>query len=202
MTRDFKLTKMFNKLFIIILVIIVCVSFSGCTIINLASSLASNLIQDERYDDFRYGKRQDNIFEEIIKALDEKDTDTLKSLFADDSVDQIEDLDDKLSELCEFYQGKSTSFDSQAGYETGMMGDYFEHNYDVFTDESSYSISFIYTARDPKFEEANNKGVSPRIGVNAITILTKELADEARFTQWPHEDGVFIIHSLDDCYTG
>ena len=187
-----------HKLYIILLAASLCFLLSGCGIL----SIAENLLHDERYDDPRFHRREDYIFDEMIKALDNKDEDALKALFSENARTSISDFDAKITEYVDFYNGKMISIDSKGGYERGMMGDYFQHHYDVVTDEGAFAITFYYTARDEEFTKKNKKDISPKIGVNAMLILTKEVADEAKFTQWPEDNEIEILYTIEDCNTG
>lgn len=136
--------------------------------------------------------------DEIIKALDNQDADAIKSLFSNDTIAQVVDIDEKITEYVAFYKGTFISYNSKSGSESGMMGDYFNHWYEITTDEDEYVIYFEFTSRDEAFEKENRKVVSDKIGLHAIVILKKELADELVYNPWPPSDGAFILYTIED----
>ena len=85
-----------------------------------------------------------------------------------------------------------------------MITEYMEKEYRVITDEQSFTITFYYRPQDPEFDERTQAkdGISGQTGLNAMLIMTQALADEAEYTQWPGEAGVFVLRSLEDCYVG
>lgn len=109
----------------------------------------------------------------------------------------LPDFDEKADEFFTFYQGTSISVQCTAAYESGMLSEYMEKNYNVLTDKGSYSVSLCFTLLENE-EKGLDEG---RIGLNSILILTSDLADEAQYTQWPPEDGIFILHDIGDCRT-
>ena len=137
------------------------------------------------------------VFEDqVLPALDAGDKEAFKSMFCDDTA-ALPDFDEKTDEFFTFYQGASTSAQCTAAFESGMLSEYMEKNYNVYTDEGSYSVSLCFTQL-----EDEEKGLDEsRIGLNSILILTGDLADEAQYTQWPPEDGIFILYDIGDCRT-
>lgn len=175
------------KLIVFLIITFLCVSLAGC-----------GFIRDKRYDDIRYHRSESSVRDEIIKALDNQDEAALKGLFSDDVITQDADLDEKIKEYVQFYEGTSIEYKSNAGTSSGMLNDSFNHWYDVTTDEEEYLIYFDYISRDEEFEKDNTIAVSNKIGLHAILILKKELADQIVFNPWPSSDGVFILYTMDD----
>lgn len=181
----------------LLLAAVLCAVLPGCRALN-------GIVQNHgRFEDIRYDKPYGKMWGLLLDALDAGDKETLQSLFCDDTA-SLPDFGKKLDELLDFYQGQSVESVNTGGVEKGIPTDYVEKNYSVTTDESTYSISFCYTLSDPEFEEKpeNSGKISSKTGLNSILIMTGALAEEARFTQWPPSDGVFILHSLEDCDTG
>lgn len=166
------------------------VLLSGC-------GLVSSVVKGR---DQRYGTYYTQVWEQLLTALDTGNQEAFAALFCEDTAG-MPGFDEQVEEFFEFYQGQSVESRCTGGVEQGMLTEYVEKNYEVVTDQGSYSISFSYRSLDREFEEQEgNRGkISSRTGVNAILILTQELADEAEYTQWPHGNGVFVLRTLADC---
>ena len=169
-------------------------------IISLCISLAGCGFLDRRNDDIRYHRSENFVRDAIIEALDNQDEAALKSLFSNDTIAQAADIDEKIKEYIEFYKGSFIAYASQSGSSSGMVGNKFNHWYIITTDEDEYSIYFEYISWDEEFEKENKKVVSDKIGLHAIVILRKELADEIVYNPWPPSDGVFILYTMNDYY--
>lgn len=182
----------------VFLTIALCFGAVGCG--KVMNAIQGIFPRDERYEDIRYGIHYSTMMEKIISALDAHDVSALKQLFSDDTVQRTESFDEKLEEFIGFYEGESVSYESTGGVEAGDMITYYvEKDYTVKTDAGSYCITFSYTSREQNDGYGKRDTVSRNIGINGILIMTKELADEAQFTQWPPDDGIFILRSLDEC---
>lgn len=189
--------KVLRSLAALLLAAALCAALPGCGILD-------GIVQNHgRFEDVRYDKHYSKMWEQLLAALDSKDKEALQSLFSDDAA-SLPGFGEKLDELLDFYQGRSVESAHTGGVEKGIPTDYVEKNYSVTTDESTYSISFCYTLSDAEFEEKpeNSGKISSKTGLNSVLIMTGDLADEVRFTQWPPSDGVFILRSIEDCDTG
>ena len=178
----------------VVSVLLFSMLLSGC---GAVSSIADTWI---KHRDIRYGQYYEQMWEEILTALDSGDKEAFKELFCDDTA-SLSDFDAKVDEFFSFYQGKSSQYLCTGGLEMGMSSEYVEKNYEVVTSQASYSISFCYRSQDPDFEDqSENWGkISGQTGLNSILILSQDLADAVEFTQWPPENGIFIYYTAEDC---
>lgn len=148
---------------------------------------------------FRYALDSDNYardeFVQILSTLDQGDRQAFKDLFSPDSVKAIDKIDQKIDEFFRFYQGTSVSWEDLGGSSQKRMGTgrylTFDFPCSVVTDQESYRITFSYTAYHE--EEPD------QIGLHSILIMTEDLAQEAEFWQWPDENEIEVLYTLDDC---
>ena len=99
-------------------------------------------------------------FEEVFFALKEKDEDSLKSLFSQNTVESDPEFDEKISELVEFIKGTPVSYDkddcteySHTEKDDGKYSEGYGCSYDIETTEDTYRIAFFYYSQntfDPK----------------------------------------------------
>jgi len=103
----------------------------------------------------------DEYCEEIIDALENQDTDKLKSMFSTSALAEAEDIDEGLVYVMDFYQGETTLIDG--GCSTSESVDHGEKTielnalYSVTTDKDEYLIFFIYD--DVDTENPDNVGL-------------------------------------------
>ena len=163
---------------------------SGCGVLSAVA----------RGRDPRYGMSDTQVWERLLTALDAGDQEAFAALFCEDTA-SMPGFEEQVAELFAFYQGQSVESRCTGGVEQGMLTDYVEKNYELVTSQERYSISFSYLALDREFEDQReNWGkISSRTGLNAVLLLTQELADEAEYTQWPQGNGVFVLRTLADC---
>lgn len=169
---------------------------SGCQAAGTAADMVRSVVEIATGSNPRAHMTGTVFEDQILPALDAGDREAFKSMFCDDTA-ALPDFDEKADEFFTFYQGTSTSVQCTAAYESGMLSEYMEKNYNVLTDKGSYSVSLCFTLLENE-EKGLDEG---RIGLNSILILTSDLADEAQYTQWPPEDGIFILHDIGDCRT-
>lgn len=90
------------------------------------------------------------MFDKIISALDNKDEEELKALFATNALDKTTQIDDQIADLMDFYKGKFVSnepFDSGSGTGIQKNGDWIylfitPRIKELKTNEAVYSLSF------------------------------------------------------------
>jgi len=96
----------------------------------------------------------DEYCEEIIDALENQDTDKLKSMFSTSALAEAENIDEGLAYVMDIFQGETTLIDG--GRSTSESVDHGEKTiefnalYSVTTDENEYYIYFIYRYEDTK----------------------------------------------------
>ena len=94
-------------------------------------------------------------FEEIIKALDNKDKKSIKNMFSTNSLKEANDIDSGINYLLEFYNGEVIS--KEAAYtgknstnSNGEKTSELDCMYLVKTDVDEYLVFFIYKIEDTK----------------------------------------------------
>ena len=103
----------------------------------------------------------DDYCEEIIDALENQDTDELKSMFSTSALAEAEDIDEGLAYVMDFYQGETQSVDLAVA--TSESVDHGEKTirlncvYWVTTDKDEYFIFFVYD--DVDTENPDNVGL-------------------------------------------
>ena len=103
----------------------------------------------------------DEYCEEIIDALENQDTDELKSMFSTNVLAEAEDIDGGLAYVMDFYQGETQSVDLYVA--TSESVDHGEKtiqlmcSVDVTTEEEKYLVFFIYN--DVDTENPDNIGL-------------------------------------------
>ena len=103
----------------------------------------------------------DEYCEEIIDALENQDTDELKSMFSTSALAEAENIDEGLVYVMDFFQGETTLIDG--GCSTSESVDHGEKTieldcvYWVTTDKDEYFIFFVYD--DVDTENPDNVGL-------------------------------------------
>lgn len=127
-------------------------------------------------------KITNELFEEVIESIQNRDSDALKSLFADSVLEKRENLDEQIEELFDYYKGEMLSYNSGGGerhdeiqnvddaYHLSTLYAYF----DVETTQDKYRFSLKYRYIDTAHTE--NEGI-----ISLCTIRTEDFADP-RFT--------------------
>ena len=139
----------------------------------------------------------DQMMEDIAAALDVGDTDALKSLFSKTALEEATDIDQQISDLLNFYQGKmkefegtlSSSIDNEYGkvMEKSISGEYV-----LVTDEKTYRVSYEYQLIDK--ENPDKEGLSVLEFVTEETYQSAINSEEGYY-QWQYPDsgaGVYI----------
>jgi len=109
-------------------------------------------------------KQAKEIEVEIINCIEQKDAETLKSLFCSYIINNHSDLDAKIKEVFEFFDGEIVSYDGLTSSACGSR----EHkdcgaSANVTTDKGTvYSIAFKAWL--------TNEDYSDKIGVNALVV--------------------------------
>jgi len=144
----------------IISALIILFAFTGCGI--SFPNIFDNSDNEERISIVDAPKI---MFDKIISALDNKDSDELISLFSQNALSKISNIDEQIEILFELYQGKfvsNSSFDSGAGsgYKNKQGWIYLEicpRIQEIKTDEAVYSLSYNSVAVDDEYP--NNVGL-------------------------------------------
>jgi hypothetical protein len=127
-------------------------------------------------------------FQKIIDALESKDKEGLKKVFAPNALKEAKDIDSNIDAVMELYQGRMKSKSDAASTEDikndGVRTKQMKCSYMVETDSGYYSIYFIDHLIDSK--DAGN------VGVYIIKVIQEE--KEPEYFYWGDETdrpGVF-----------
>ena len=110
---------------------------------------------------------------EILRCLDEDDTEGLKSMFCEE-VASSHDLDEEIAEAMEFYKGKSVSFSS-----ISLGGGDSMEDGELTDSHIGYSIRGVETDEDATYKIVTHSYLVYKenpdfIGITYITIIDKE----------------------------
>ena len=104
----------------------------------------------------------DEAFETLIEAVESGDSEAIKEMFAEDALEQIDDIDAEIEDFIEFYEGTMTSSDdwgcSSSISSCGEDGYYRQVGgfYKVETTEGAYRIKFTLNESAP---EESHEGI-------------------------------------------
>ena len=132
------------------------------TSVVLAFGLTSCSGIGREFDLFRNDEAiADEYCEEIIDALENQDTDKLKSMFSTSALAEAENIDEGLAYVMDFFQGETTLIDGGCStYESVDHGEKtieLDCMYWVTTDKDEYFILFVYD--DVDTENPDNVGL-------------------------------------------
>ncbi len=164
------------KLYLIIisaLLIPIFTTLNGCLFTEKNAMFIAN---EESYTD--------NLLEDVIYAIENRDTEKMKMTFADNTIEEIVDFDKSAEELFEYYQGNMKSYTIQGGpcVESSYNGEgdnrtwkSYEVTYDIYTDKDNYRIYIYGCMMDDKY--------SDNIGIRSLYII--KAADDIDL-EWPY----------------
>lgn len=141
--------------------------------LSLIVILVSVLLVTGCGDDFyrHSGKYDEEYFNKMITAIESRDKDSIRALFAEDVKEKSDDLDIGIQEILTLYQGRMVSCNKTAS-ETEADTNGYKHKYSVYsitTDTNEeYCISYLYQAGGKKSEE----------GFRYIAMCREENADD------------------------
>lgn len=98
----------------------------------------------------------------LLKCLQKEDRSAIKSLFAPNKIADIEDFDEDIDDLLNYYNGKYLSYGSGGigAFKDSNYGDivkYYDMSYDVTTTEDIYRFHLIWYIQDTT--DADNVGI-------------------------------------------
>ena len=112
-----------RKLFAVFMALLVAM-LGGCDSDSDSGSNIKELAQEYENYELNIITAPVIMFDKIITALDDRDSDALKSLFSKNALKRTPEIDEQIKELMEFYKGKFVSnnhFDS--GASTGIRNE-------------------------------------------------------------------------------
>ena len=180
--------KKFKKTFIILLIVTILFGVVDFfTINNLIKSFNEiNISNDEsiniRQEDGKIilsdnpikqlfmsdDKKTEIICEYIISKIKTKDYETIKSIFSNDMINNVKNLDEGINKLIDISNENITDFNSQLNssethWDNGQHRKTYRFSCDITTDNAKYSIGFEYDYENPFNNET--------LGVNRMIIL-------------------------------
>lgn len=178
-----------------------CICLSSCSLIDKFAPTSSqeqsvyDEVFTEKYDIFsRFyntdGERADQLFEEIIKALEEDNAEALKEWFSVSTCNAEEDFDESIHALLTFYDGSKVSYrrfgpGSSAAREGSTERKEIEASYDITTTTAVYRMVIKFCTVDT--ENPDN------IGVTSLYITKAENSD-MNFAYWGSGEMNIGIH--------
>ena len=137
---------------LILFIIIIALS------LGLLSCSSSKSMLKKRLSDLNASndnKIADIRFQNIIEALENKDKEALKKMFAPNALKEAKDIDGGIDYIMEFYKGKMKSRDngtipSKGLVEDGQKKSELDCEYIVTTDKDTYIVFFIDQIVDTK----------------------------------------------------
>lgn len=177
----------------------------GITIFSLSILFTSgcfNMFSNRGPAKYRYSSEYDiqqAVMEAVVLALEEKDTESLKSFFSEDALSKIEDFDEKLKAFSEYVDVEIESYkhigggsdeSEDYGYVVHDMSD----RYELYTSNGTYRVGFRYVIR--------NDGDRSVEGLTSILIITEELYDESLEIEGPTCDlsvpDIYYFYDLEE----
>ena len=165
-----------KKLEIMLWCVVLCMSLGGCIKpMSRGERLTKELGSDQQISD--------RMMEDIAAALDVGDADALKSLFSKTALEEATDIDQQISDLLEFYQGKKQSFEGDASSSTHTKyGEDIEKElkgkYKLITEETTYEIGYQYNVIDK--ENPDKEG-----------LISFEIVTEAEYRRQVDSNGYY-----------
>jgi hypothetical protein len=156
----------------------------------------------EPVNKYRYSTEytvEQDVMEAVVQAIEEKDTETLKSLFSEKSCSEIQDMDQKLEDFSQYVDGEIESFEKNGGG-SDRLSDYgyvvhdLSANFDLYTSSGKYIVGFRFFIR--------NDGDRSVEGLTSILIITEELYDESLELEGPTCDlsvpDIYYFYDLEE----
>ena len=165
-----------NKIIVLLCCIILCMNLGGCI---------KPMSRGERLTKELGSEHQiaDQMMEDIATALDNGDADALKELFSASALEEATNIDQQISALLQFYQGKMKEFEGTLSSSTSTeYGEDIEKEltgkYKMITDKATYEIAYQYSVIDK--ENPDKEG-----------LISFEIVTEAEYRQQVDGNGYY-----------
>ncbi|MCM1180343.1 MAG: DUF5104 domain-containing protein [Clostridium sp.] len=160
-----------KKIEVFLCCVILCMNLGGCIRpMSRGEQLTKELGSEQQM--------ADQMMEDIAAALDAGDADALKALFSETALEEATDIDQQISDLLEFYQGKKQSFEGDASSSTSteygtttkkqLIGQYL-----LTTDKESYRVIYDYNVIDKENPD--------KVGLSQLELVPDELYQKDDF---------------------
>ena len=179
-----------KKIKLVLCCVILCMNLGGCIKpMGRGERLTKELGSEQQI--------ADQMMEDIAVALDNGDGDALKELFSASALEEATDIDQQISNLLQFYQGKKQSFEGDASSSTHTkygedIEKSFSGDYALVTNEKTYRIAYEYRLIDK--ENPDKEGLSVLEFVTEETYQSAINSEEGYY-QWQYPNsgaGVYI----------
>lgn len=167
---------------VIMLACMLSLSMSGCA----HSSRLERMGREEE----TYQEQSDETMQSIMNALEAQDAEKMKDLFSTYALEHVENIDEKIAELMEFYPGNESGFEgfcSMTGErDYGDITVILRGTYDVTDEGKNYEVRFIVI---PQNDEEPEKE-----GLYLIEVMTEEAKPEG--FKWRNEEaepGIYVL---------
>ena len=155
-----KIEMLFKRLPVIIVCMAVSITSGGC--MSRGERLAYAWKSDQ--------EQSDEIMENIVRALEEKDSAALLKQFSKRTQKEEKDLEKQIEGLMEYYQGERKEFkgDAATSEETEygkLVEKSFLGNYKLTTDQKTYRVCYKFNLSDENKEN---------VGLTALEFVTEE----------------------------
>lgn len=127
--------------------------------------------------------------EKIIEAVQNQDRDALKSMFSNNVLKEVQNMDESIDELFDFYQGYMVSVADSVGPSVkgenhrGIVKKVIQIYRTVETSEKKYHIAIRAVVQDTKFPD--------NVGLDALYIVETDKLDEPVYDLWM-QDGEWL----------
>ena len=145
----------------IVYIIVICIILGGC--MSRRGKLTKELGSEQQM--------ADKMMADIVSALDNNDEDALKSLFSQKTIKEVDDLDQQILDIMNFYKGISRNYEGHI-FSSNDIRDgknvkkLIEGMYKLETEHGNYRIDFDY---NPVDRENPNE-----VGLNSLELITEE----------------------------
>ena len=151
---------LFKRIPVIIVCMAISITSGGC--MSRGERLAYAWKSDQ--------EQSDEIMENIVKALEDKDSSALLRQFSKRTQKEQEDLEQQIEELMEYYQGERKEFKGLAATnEHNNKGKLIEKsflgNYKLTTDQKTYRVCYKFQLADENKEN---------VGLTVLEFVTEE----------------------------
>ena len=176
------MSRMLRALVLGISCCILIASMMGCQFSSRAEYLAKTNQSDK--------EQADATMQAIIDALEEQNSESLKTLFSQYAIENTENLDEKIEELMDFYPGCSDGF--EGSYNTQEINNYgvkiqvLNGIYTVSNNEETYRVGFTLQVRNDKEPD--------KVGLYLIEVMTPEARPEGfKWKGINHDPGIYVL---------
>lgn len=123
----------------------------------------------------------DNKLQAFVDCLRNEDREGIKSLFAQNKIDEISNFDESIEELLLYYDGEYMSVERHStGVEEdkdgGIVRKWYNMSYDVTTDAAIYRMAFYWCAKDT--------GDEGNVGIESFYII--KATDDPNYPEYSY----------------